>query len=299
MHHRGSRPEVKTEERFASFDGTKIAFRKWGEDSGLTPVVFCSGIACDDVYWTLLAPAIARERLVITWDYPFHGDSGPPGDPDEITVQSLAKHAIELMNHIDMSSAVLAGHSMGVQVILETYRREPGRIAGLIALAGPYRQTVGHLYGTNIGPHVLKILEAAGRARPEMIRPLWRLAVDPRIADPLGRAAGLIGQAPVEFLRRYFNHLATLDPITLFAMFRAGHEHSAEDILPAIRVPVLILHGTNDVMTPFPLALEMKERIPDCELVAVEGGAHTLPVEDPDLIESELVRFLKKRIDSS
>jgi pimeloyl-ACP methyl ester carboxylesterase len=284
-------------EEFASFDGTRIAYRLYGDDTSLTPLFFCSGIACDEMYWIQLANDVGRERLVVTWDYPYHGDSGPAGNEGEITVASMAHHAGALINHIGISRAVFAGHSMGVQVLLEAYRLYPASVAGMIMIAGPYQHTVGHLYGTDIGRWILTLIELGAAIQPRLAQFLWTLAVTPEIADPIGRVGGLVGPAPAESMVRYFEHLGRLDVGILAKMFKEGQEHSAEDLLEHIAVPVLLLHGTNDVMTPLGLAEEMAERIPDAELVAVEGGAHTLPIEDPDLISRETRRFLSMKVD--
>lgn len=285
--------------RFRSFDGTRIAFRTYGQPSNRATLVCLSGIACDEVYWTELAPRLSTERQVITWDYPYHGESGPAGDPGEIRVESLAKHWKSLMNHLGVEDAALIGHSMGVQVMLESYRLYPEKVRAMISVAGPYGQVVGHLYGTPVGFYLLTVIDALVKTQPALAQTLWRLAVTPQIADPLTRLAGLVGPAPTETMQRYFRHLATLELEPLIAMFKAGHEHSAADLLEKIKVPVLIIHGTVDVMTPMRLAEEMHRRIPGSELVAVEGGAHTLPAEDHDLIYREVRRFLHKKVDNS
>lgn len=285
--------------RFPSFDGTELAFRVWGSDSDLTPLLCCSGIACDELYWTLLAPALAPERQVITWDYPYHGDSGPAGDREEITVPSLARHAQSVMDKMGIDRAALTGHSMGVQVALDVYRQFPERVVGLALIAGPYQHTVGHLYGTAIGELVLTLMEIGTKIQPSISQAIWNLLVTPEIADPVGRLGGLIGPAPPQLMERYFRHLATLELGPLIEMFRYGQMHSADDLLEKIEVPVLLLHGTRDVMTPIALAEEMADRIPDAELVAVEDGAHTLPIEDADLVNQEVRRFLMRKCDPS
>jgi len=280
---------------FTSFDKTHIAFRSYGSASDLVPVVFCSGIACNDVYWRSLAPALASEgRLALTWDYPRHGDSGPPGDPSEIGVVSMARHVLALMDRLDIPKAVLIGHSMGVQVALETYRLSGGRVAGLVAIAGPYGQTVGNLYGTGLGVILLEILQRAAKLNPKMAKVLWVKACAPSVADPVGRAGGLIGKAPKQVMNEYFRHLQRFEPSELFAMFKAAHQHTAEDLLPMIAVPTLIIHGTRDVMSPFFLAQRMEEKIPHARLIAVDSGAHTLPVEQPEMIAEEVGDFLKQ-----
>lgn len=261
-------------------------------------MVCCSGIACDDTHWTHLAPHLAQSRQVVTWDFPHHGQSSAAGDPAEITIPSLARHAVALMDHLAISEAVFIGHSMGVQVAFEAVRRAPDRIPALVAIAGPYGKTVGSLYGTSAGGYLLSLLESAARASPEKFASFWRFITDARIADPIGRIGGLIGHAPAAEMSLYFDHLQTLDPARLLEMFRAGQEHSAEDLLDSIRIPVLIIHGTADVMTPFALAEEMGKRIPSAQLIKVSGGAHTLPIEDPAMINAEVTRFLHDQVDA-
>lgn len=290
---------MKIPHKFRSFDGTRLAYRVWGKPADLTPVVFCSGIACDDVYWLKLAPKLSEERLVITWDYPWHGDSGPPGDRREITVGSLARHCHEITQRESVPPAAFIGHSMGVQVAFEYFRFFPEEVAALITIAGGFARTVGYLYGTNIGEFILAGMQAAARLQPDMAAAAWRALMNPAIADPLGRGAGLIGHAPAEVMNHYFEHLRNLDPQGLFDMFREGHRHSAEDLLEHINVPTLILHGKADVMTPFVIAQKMAVAIPGAELVGVEGGGHTLPGEDPDLIHSTVQEFLHKNVDST
>lgn len=283
---------------FESFDGTRIAYRKWGEPTKLGPLIFCSGIACDEVYWSYLAPALGSERQVVTWDYPYHGGSGPAGDLGELSIASMSRHAHQLALHLDIETAIFAGHSMGVQIVLEHYRLHPETVAGMILIAGPYQNTVGHLYGTGVGQHILSLLELGSRLQPGLAQTLWALAVNPTVADPIGRAGGLIGRAPARLMQHYFHHLASIELAPLLQMFRQGQEHSADDLLDSVDVPVLLLHGDSDVMTPLSLAEEMARRMPQAELVAIEGGAHTLPIEDPPLIEREIRRFLAHKIDS-
>ncbi|HVE76032.1 MAG TPA: alpha/beta hydrolase [Actinomycetota bacterium] len=288
---------MRTEHYFESFDGTKIAYRLWGEDTGLTPLLCCSGIACNDVYWTYLAPELAAERLVVTWDYPYHGDSSAALDADAIGIDSLARHASAVLAEAGVKKAAITGHSMGVQVVLEMFRSNKEAAKALIPIAGPYGQTVSGLYGTNAGVYLLSFLERAARTQPDLTRRFWKVAANPALADPFGRLTGLIGHAPAELMRQYFDHVAQIDPLPLFEMFRKGQEHSAEEILEHIDVPVLILHGTADVMSPFSLAEEMKRRIPGAELVALENGGHTLPIEDPETINGEIRRFLQTKVD--
>jgi pimeloyl-ACP methyl ester carboxylesterase len=288
---------LKAHKRFESFDGTRISYRVWGDldatpPEKATPLLFCSGIGCNDVYWEEIAPDVARERAVVTWDYPYHGDSGPPADPRAISIPALARHAYEITLDLGWDRLAIGGHSMGVQVAFEHYREYPERTAAVIAIAGPFRHTVGALYGTNLGVGVLGLLRAAAKAQPDLMTMVWRTALDPKLADTVGRVGGLIGNAPKGVMERYFRHIAGVDLPGLLDMFKKGQEHTVDDILEKIDVPTLVIHGTADVMTPFYLAEELAERVPGARLVRIEGGAHTLPAEDPLRISDEINALL-------
>ena len=51
-------------------------------------------------------------------------------------------------------------------------------------------------------------------------------------------------------------------------------EIDVRDVLPAIRVPTLILHGTDDTVVPIEGARYMADRIPGARLVEVPGAGH-------------------------
>ncbi len=184
-------------------------------------------------------------------------------------------------------------------MILEFWRQYREDVVALIPIAGPFARTVGSLYGTGIGRYVLKLLETGAKLQPDLTALLWRTAFQASIADPIGRLGGFIGHVSAAHMERYFSHLRQLDPVGLLEMFGMGQAHSAEDYLDDIDVPVLIIHGKADVLSPFVLAQQMQERIPDAELVGIDGGAHTLPLEDPEMINGKVRSFLKTRVDSS
>jgi pimeloyl-ACP methyl ester carboxylesterase len=45
-------------------------------------------------------------------------------------------------------------------------------------------------------------------------------------------------------------------------------------IAPGIRIPVLIIHGSDDEVVPFAMGEELARVFPDARLISVEGGGH-------------------------
>jgi pimeloyl-ACP methyl ester carboxylesterase len=65
-------------------------------------------------------------------------------------------------------------------------------------------------------------------------------------------------------------------------------------VLRTIDVPVSIVTGDKDLMTPPATAEHMHRAIAGSRMVVIEGGTHYTPVEYPDIIVDELERFLAR-----
>lgn len=265
-----------------SFDGTRLAWASWGDGPA---VVLANGIACSDTYWTFLVPALVSARLrVVFFDYRGHNRSGPPANPNEVLVTSHARDLWAVADAAGVESAVVVGHSMGVETALEAYRHAPERTLGLVAVAGSYQHPLDTLYSTALGRWLLAGLELTGEPVPWMTRMAWRLAgANTTMPLVLGRLARMIGPTADEgLMREYFRNVAAMDPLLLLRMFRGLQIHTARDLLPGIRSPVMIVAGDRDVLTPSRLAREMATHLPDVRLEIVAGGSHTLPIDHPD-----------------
>ena len=62
--------------------------------------------------------------------------------------------------------------------------------------------------------------------------------------------------------------------------------------LSEITVPVLLVHGAEDVPTPLSHGIAMLEKLPDAVLVKVPGAGHTSNLERPDIVNHALGSFL-------
>jgi pimeloyl-ACP methyl ester carboxylesterase len=77
-------------------------------------------------------------------------------------------------------------------------------------------------------------------------------------------------------------------------MLRAAGEHSAEEWLGEVDVPVLVVAGEMDTFTPASLSEWMAERIPNAELLMVAGGSHVAPIEQPELVRERIRAFVER-----
>jgi class 3 adenylate cyclase len=81
-------------------------------------------------------------------------------------------------------------------------------------------------------------------------------------------------------------------PGALEALVLMNKEIDVRHVLPAIRVPALILHGTDDTVVPIEAARWMAHHIPGARLVDVPGGGHLHFAQDSPIVHAEIRRFL-------
>ncbi len=75
------------------------------------------------------------------------------------------------------------------------------------------------------------------------------------------------------FFGRYLSK-SVKDPSGFIIAGQSGIMHDSFDILPQLKMPVLVIAGTQDRFFPEPLFHEMGERLPQCELLIIKGAKH-------------------------
>jgi pimeloyl-ACP methyl ester carboxylesterase len=271
-----------------SFDNTRIAYASWGDDvaaDGAPAVMLANGIACSDTYWRDVVPALAAAgRRVCFHDLRGHGRSGPPANPNEVYLPSHARDLWAVADALGVDDAVLVGHSMGVETVLEAYRLAPGRVRGIVAVAGTFEHPLNTMYLSTAGRYVQAAVELAMEPAPWLTRAVWRLGERTSSVNiRLGKLARMIGpDAPTDVMTEYFSRVARMDPLLLVRFARGMQMHTARDLLPDVTVPVLVLAGARDMLTPPRLAREMVDLLPHGRLEIWDRSGHTLPVDEPE-----------------
>jgi pimeloyl-ACP methyl ester carboxylesterase len=79
------------------------------------------------------------------------------------------------------------------------------------------------------------------------------------------------------------------------AHLRASNGHDAWDALPSISAPTLVLHGTDDLLSPVDNAPLLAERIPDARLQLLPGARHAYFEEERSVAGAAAIGFLTER----
>ena len=305
----GAPDPSETHETVSAEDGTRLFLRTkpWrgaietgngrvgSESSARLRAFFCDGILCDGFIWKYLWNDLAELCDVAHWHYRGHGRSGAPVDPTKIDIAQHARDLMAVRRHLGDPPCVLLGHSMGTQVCLETWRLFPEHVKGIVLLCGSYGKVTQSFRGMPILDAILPKLMSVVDKQPDLVRAIWS-RIPPEMAF---RAAMLAGDVDPDNVRRedmlpYLKHMTHVDFAMFLKMLRAAGDHSAEEYLGQIDVPVLIIAGEKDTFTPGSLSRWMAEQIPGSELLVVPAGTHVAPIEQPELIGARIKAFVER-----
>lgn len=264
-------------------NGISFSFDDHG--SGI-PLLLLHGFPLDRRMWgeqvwgeQMADSSLPGRRIAI--DLPGFGKTQPP---EAFTIPSLAKTIRELLAQLDALPCVLAGLSMGGYVALNFAREFQGDLRGLI------------LVDTRAEADT-----AQGKENRQKMIELVRTKGSGAIADqmqPKLLSSDTVAHRPyqVRALRRM---MEAVPPQTIEIALSAMRDRpDMTEALGSITVPTLILVGDADEITPPAVAQSMQKKLPDAELVIVQGAGHMSPLEQPAQVNRAIRNFLG-RIDKS
>jgi pimeloyl-ACP methyl ester carboxylesterase len=267
--------------RYAKSGGVNIAYQTVG-DGPLDLVVVPGWVSNIDVFWE--EPSMARlftrlasfSRLIL-FDKRGTGLSDRVSDMPSLEVRMDDVRAV--MDAVASKRAALFGYSEGGPMCALFAATYPDRATALI-MGGSYSRrtwTPDHPWG----PTRDQLLAFA-----EQVERDWGGAV--------GIEARWPSQVQDERCRQWWARWlrASASPAAAAAVLRMNAEIDIRHILPAVRVPTLLLHSRNDRVTEFGASQYMCERIPEAKLVELHGIDHIPWGCDSDIILDEIEEFL-------
>jgi pimeloyl-ACP methyl ester carboxylesterase len=233
-------------------------------DNSLPTVVLLHGAGFDHSTWALHSRWFAHHGFsVLAPDLPAHGRSGGKPLP---TIADMADWTAALLDAVGATKARLIGHSMGSLVALETAARHPDKVSGL--------SLIGTAATMTVGPDLLKAAEANDAAAIDMVS-IWGLGFKAELGGSL--APGLwMHQGAERVLQR-------CAPGVLHGDLAACNSYqNALAAAAQVKVPVTVILGERDMMTPAKAGKTLAAAIPNARTIVLTGAGHMLMAEQPD-----------------
>lgn len=256
--------------------GGRQVFAELAGPAGAPCFVLVNGLTQYAPLWDVHAKAlVARGYRVVTFDLFGQGRSEKPalfiGQDDQVAVLDA------IIDQVSDAPVFVAGISFGGVIALSHAIAHAGRLAGLVPLStfatlSPQLQLIGSalLQGLALGG----IGYLQDLLFPMNLSDAW---LGPRLAQlPAIKRAGLVA-----------NDLFALQ--NLMQSFIG--QPSLAPGLPRIACPTMILNGEFDFLTPRHLHEDLRQGIPDSELVLVPRAYHAFTLEMPELVVDLLAGF--------
>ncbi len=275
---------------YTADDGTELWYGHVGDGP---PVVLCDGLGCDGFIWSHLIDSLVDDFTLIRWHYRGHGESEAPDALDSMTLETLARDLHGLLETLDLESTVLAGHSLGVQLIFEYAGDHSDRVRGLVPICGSYKYPLETFHDDDTLGRALPYLERLVDVAPGIAQRIWSRLATSSLSKVVAMTTETdASRISLQTLNPYLEHVARMDVQVFVALLSDAADHSAEALLPELTAPTLVVAGEHDTFTPLYRSREMAQLIDDSELIVVPEGTHVAPLEAPDLVNHAITDFM-------
>jgi pimeloyl-ACP methyl ester carboxylesterase len=265
---------ANADSRYLSFgDHQQIHFRDTGP-RGAPVIVLVHGFAASLHTWEPWVTELKRDYRVVSLDLPGHGLSTCL-DNEAIGPDQFVDVIDRLVRALNIERFTLAGNSMGGSAAWHYALAHPERLDALVLVnAAGWPREAGE---ADSRPMIFRLLEI-GLARrvirdldmTSMIRPgLERSFADPSFVteDMVGRYSAL-SRAPCH-----------RDALLRLSGGRESRRAASDELLSAITVPTLVMHGDQDNVIPHSAGAKFAAAIPGAEYKLYESVGH-LPQEE-------------------
>lgn len=269
--------------RFVEVDGTRFAYRRWGDTaSEQPPLFFLQHFRGGMDHWDpLMTDGLAAGREVIL--YNGRGIASSGGAP-RTRIEHMADDAAAVIQALGLTKVDVLGFSLGGFQAQDLTRRHPALVRKLMLLGtGPRGGNPESEPG---------VLEAAPRPIPTVEdflflffgrsdaavkagRDFWARRHQRKNQDPPSSPAVI--QAQIEANMYYLPKLDAEDP---FAHLRE------------IKQPTFILNGVHDVMIPSINSWHMAQNIPNAQLFIYPDAGHAAQFQFPERFLKHAIQFL-------
>ena len=278
-------PAPDSETSYVEVDGVRTRIRILGEGP---PLLLLHGLGGCLEEWRFNAPFLGRAHRVYVPDFIGHGWTDKPAG--RYTPLRFAGFLHSLLDRLGVERAPLVGHSFGGAISMLYATLHPERVSKLVVAGsaglGPRVSPLLRMLCLPICAPLVRIrsrtaIRLAARrfvARPEQRTEEWVETTYRRLAIPGGREVFL------DVIRNTLR-VRGLSPEWLSEI---------DSVLPALRAPVLILHGRQDNVVPVANVEHARRVIPQCQVRLFDPCGHDLPYECAEEFNREVLNFLSE-----
>jgi pimeloyl-ACP methyl ester carboxylesterase len=246
--------------------GMKIAC--WMNDAGIDnrkkSLAFVAGSGQDHSAWINQLTALEQDFNCIGIDLPGHGESAGKG---EQSIDAYVEWVKAILEVFSVKKPFLVGHSLGGAICLAFALKYPESISGIVPLGSGMKMPVN--------PMIFDMLK---NDPDTLAATTWKWSVSKKNRERL---------APYFAARQ-----ANRNPDVMYGDFQACDRFDITEAVSRISVPILLICGADDKMTPLSLTEQLRDLIPRAQMVVVPDAGHLVMIEDVEAFNRALKMFV-------
>lgn len=257
-------------------DGTRISVTDLGEGE---PIVFIPGLGYSAWSFTRQLGPLSAHARVLGIDNRGTGHSDKPAGP--YSIAQMADDAYAVLTQLSAAPAHVVGTSMGGYLALTLALRHPEVVRSLVLVA----TTSGGRGSRGVPNETLRLWGGAAALPPEDYA---------RVTMPTSFARSWLDAHPDEYDKLVTLRLSAPTPSEAWrAQFHACANFLRAGLpAGAIDKPTTIVHGTADRVVPYENAAHLSRRLPQAEVVTLQGAGHLCWIERADVVNDVIRQSL-------
>lgn len=244
------------------------------------PLVLIHGFPLDRRVWRDVAAVTGRKWRTICPDLPGFGRSSGRA----ASIEALARNMHGLLSRLEALPAAVAGLSMGGYVSLEMARQFPEAVAALALVDS--RASGDDEAGKEKRQQTVQLVRDSGGAvlvdqmLPNLLSP-YTLAHRPEMAQRLRR---IMLDVPAQTL--------------IDASLAMRDRRDQQELLAGLTMPVAVIVGADDRITPPSVAEQMATAAPQGKLTVIPNAGHMAALEQPEAVAAALEKMMQSLVRS-
>ena len=244
-------------------------------------LVFTHGFGTDQNSWKEVIEPFAGNYRIIVYD----NSGGGKSDPAYFSankydhLHSYAADLLDICRDLDVTNAILVGHSVGSMISILAILKEPERFKKLVIIGASPRYLNDRGY---IGGFEQSDLDA-----------LYQTMNDNYFAWVSGFANLVMQNADRPYLAKNFaDGLSTIRPDIAQSVAKVIFQSDHRSDLSKLAIPTLILQSKEDVAVPYAVAEYLREHISGSRMMEVNAFGHFPHISAPQ----EIIRAIRSFI---
>ena len=270
---------MNTEEMQSNYSGSKPRIHHKIVGKG-PPLIFLHGIGGNSSNWEEQQIFFSKEYTTIAWDARGYGHSDDYDGP--LIFSDFGKDLAILLDTLNIKKAHFVGLSMGARILMDFFSVYSKRVATL-TLCDCYYSFDKNFLNPSKRKKYIEI-----RQKP-LLEGKTLMDIAPKIIKSLVSPC-----CSENVKKKIYNSLSLIRSESYLKTIKEAVNYDVTKGLSNFNVPIQLIFGEHDALTPPSLGKSMKEKIINSSLDIIPNAGHLSNMEKPETFNKVLLNFLSK-----